>query len=142
MTKRSLWIPIMLAAGAGVVLAVAVSTDYDHSVDFAGYHTYSWLKIQAPDSIWEDASGMPWILNSAARGLPYNPPTGRPPWRPSVRLTPNRGWKQFMPEQDQQPADLSSQDDRPIFIPEGQQFVAGHGALSIGQGIPRNAALA
>ena len=77
MTKRSLWIPIMLAAGVGVVLAAAVSTDYDHSVDFAGYHTYSWLKIQAPDSIWEDRIRHAVDSELSSKGFTMQPADGQ-----------------------------------------------------------------
>ena len=34
--------------------AANITTDYDHSADFARYKTYSWLKVQAGDSLWED----------------------------------------------------------------------------------------
>jgi hypothetical protein len=35
-------------------LNAQVRTDYDHSVTFAKYKTYSWLKVQAGDSLWND----------------------------------------------------------------------------------------
>jgi hypothetical protein len=35
-------------------LNAQTSTDYDHSTDFTHYKTYSWLKVQAGDSLWED----------------------------------------------------------------------------------------
>jgi hypothetical protein len=41
------------AIGAALLLA-KVSTDYDHKVDFGRYHTYSWGKAQASNSIWQD----------------------------------------------------------------------------------------
>ncbi len=41
-------------AAAVYILAASVSTDYNHSADFAKYHTYSWLKVQASDALWED----------------------------------------------------------------------------------------
>jgi hypothetical protein len=49
-------LPILLcvAIGACVVQAANVKTDYNHSTDFSQYKTYSWLKAQAPNSIWED----------------------------------------------------------------------------------------
>jgi hypothetical protein len=31
-----------------------ISTDYDHSTNFSQYKTYSWFKVQAGDSLWED----------------------------------------------------------------------------------------
>jgi hypothetical protein len=32
--------------------AANITTDYDHSADFAQYKTYKWLKVQAGDSLW------------------------------------------------------------------------------------------
>lgn len=34
-------------------LNAQVKTDYDHSANFAQYKTYSWLKVQAGDSLWD-----------------------------------------------------------------------------------------
>jgi hypothetical protein len=38
-------------AGTGLVLA-SLNTDYDKSVDFGKYHTYSWIGVKAVDDIW------------------------------------------------------------------------------------------
>ncbi len=35
-------------------LNAQVRTDYDHSANFQSYKTYSWLKVQAGDSLWDD----------------------------------------------------------------------------------------
>ena len=35
-------------------LNAQVRTDYDHSADFQSYKTYSWLKVQTGDSLWDD----------------------------------------------------------------------------------------
>jgi len=53
MINKSLRILIPFSIGVCLLMA-AVVTDYDHSVDFPRYKTYSWLQVQAPDSIWED----------------------------------------------------------------------------------------
>ncbi len=42
----------VLIAMAGNCLAIHVSTDYSHNANFTQYHTYSWLKVQAADSLW------------------------------------------------------------------------------------------
>jgi Domain of unknown function (DUF4136) len=42
----------------------SVSTDYDHSVDFGRYKTYSWLRVEAGDSLWADR-----IMNDVDRQL-------------------------------------------------------------------------
>jgi hypothetical protein len=34
------------------LFAVNISTDYDHAANFSQYKTYSWLKVQASDSLW------------------------------------------------------------------------------------------
>jgi hypothetical protein len=28
-------------------------TDYDHHADFSRYHTYSWIRVQAQDPLWD-----------------------------------------------------------------------------------------
>jgi len=43
---------IALFSGAASLNA-QVKTDYDHSANFASYKTYSWLKVQAGDSLWD-----------------------------------------------------------------------------------------
>jgi hypothetical protein len=35
-------------------LGAQVKADYDHSVTFSAYKTYSWLKVQGGDSLWND----------------------------------------------------------------------------------------
>jgi hypothetical protein len=44
---------IAAALGFGILMA-DVHTDYDHSADFGAFHTYSWLKVDAGDSLWAD----------------------------------------------------------------------------------------
>jgi len=36
------------------LFAASISTDYDHSANFSQYKTYSWLKVQAGDSLWAE----------------------------------------------------------------------------------------
>src|SRR5260370_18791880 len=36
------------------VFGAQITTDYDHSTNFSQYNTYSWLKVQAGDSLWEN----------------------------------------------------------------------------------------
>jgi hypothetical protein len=43
----------ILPASALLLLAVT-RVDYDHAVNFANYKTYSWLKVEAGDSLWQD----------------------------------------------------------------------------------------
>jgi Domain of unknown function (DUF4136) len=43
----------ILPASALLLLAVT-RVDYDHSANFSNYKTYSWLKVEAGDSLWQD----------------------------------------------------------------------------------------
>ena len=52
MTKH-LKLMIPLAAFACMAWA-AHSVDYDHKVDFAKYHSYSWIGVKAGNSLWQD----------------------------------------------------------------------------------------
>jgi hypothetical protein len=51
--KQSLMFCI-LPAIVVVLASAAVKTDYDHAADFSRYKTYSWLKVEARDSLWQD----------------------------------------------------------------------------------------
>lgn len=52
--KRNLFIPGALLVGATILFAADVTTDYSHSIDFGNFHTYSWLKVDAGNSLWAD----------------------------------------------------------------------------------------
>jgi hypothetical protein len=45
---------IALAAFGICVAFASIKTDYDHAANFSRYHTYSWLKVDAGDSLWVD----------------------------------------------------------------------------------------
>ena len=51
-TVRWLAIPILLLASQAM-FAQQVTTDYDHHANFANYHTYSWMKVQTEDPLWQ-----------------------------------------------------------------------------------------
>ena len=38
---------------SGISALPGVKTDYEHNLDFARYHTYSWGKVQAANSLWD-----------------------------------------------------------------------------------------
>jgi hypothetical protein len=44
----------MALFGGAASLHAQVKTDYDHSANFSSYKTYSWLKVQSGDSLWDD----------------------------------------------------------------------------------------
>lgn len=54
MQRRFPYIVPAMLAGALMLSAADVSTDYDHHADFARYHTYSWLAVKAGNSLWQD----------------------------------------------------------------------------------------
>src|SRR5258708_1158485 len=58
---------IALFSGAASLNA-QVKTDYDHSANFASYKTYSWIKVQAGDSLWNDRIRQDVDAQLAAKG--------------------------------------------------------------------------
>lgn len=52
MKREMSWAAAAVAAGAALLFAANVKTDYSHSVDFGNYHTYSWMKVDAGDPLW------------------------------------------------------------------------------------------
>jgi hypothetical protein len=51
---RTLTVVIFLLAFCAGAHAIDVKYDYDHHVDFGRYKTYSWAKVDMPDSLWND----------------------------------------------------------------------------------------
>src|SRR5579863_1697120 len=49
------YLPLFVVAflGVCVLLMADVKTDYSHSVNFGQFHTYSWIKVQAGDQLWQ-----------------------------------------------------------------------------------------
>ena len=58
---------ISLFSGAAALNA-QVKTDYDHSANFASYKTYSWIKVQSGDSLWNDRIQQDVDAQLAAKG--------------------------------------------------------------------------
>jgi hypothetical protein len=58
---------ILLFTGAASLNA-QVKTDYDHTANFATYKTYSWLKVQVGDSLWDDRMKQDVDAQLAAKG--------------------------------------------------------------------------
>jgi Domain of unknown function (DUF4136) len=47
------WVVIAVLITA-ISASARVSTDYDRSIDFSRYKTYSWAKVQTPDTLWDE----------------------------------------------------------------------------------------
>jgi len=67
MKNRLSYLPAVLLTSACLVYA-AVHTDYDHKVDFGRYHTYSWIGVNAGDSLWHNRITSAVDMALAARG--------------------------------------------------------------------------
>jgi Domain of unknown function (DUF4136) len=52
--RLSVFLLCILLFGVAASLHAQVRTDYDHSANFHSYKTYSWLKVQTGDSLWDD----------------------------------------------------------------------------------------
>jgi hypothetical protein len=58
------------------IFAANISTDYDHSANFSVYKTYSWVKVQAGDSLWEERIKQDVDAQLAAKGWTEVPSNG------------------------------------------------------------------
>jgi hypothetical protein len=54
--------------GGAATLNAQVKTDYDHSANFASYKTYSWIKVQSGDSLWDSRIQQDVDAQLAAKG--------------------------------------------------------------------------
>jgi Domain of unknown function (DUF4136) len=68
--KKVYWLALVgvLLFGNPFVFGAQITTDYDHSITFSQYKTYSWLKVQAGDSLWEDRIKQDIDARLAAKG--------------------------------------------------------------------------
>lgn len=65
-----------LVLGAAVVALASVHTDFDHHIDFARFHTYSWIGVQAGNTLWQDRITAAVDGQLAARGWTRVPSGG------------------------------------------------------------------
>jgi hypothetical protein len=54
MKKDCSLLALLLLLGSIRAFAAQTTTDYDHSANFSQYKIYSWIKVQAGDSLWAD----------------------------------------------------------------------------------------
>ncbi len=73
------WIaaPLALIALLAGCSTLHVRTDYSHSTDFSKYHTYSWLRVSAGNSLWADRIRRDVNADMAARGWVEVPSGGQ-----------------------------------------------------------------
>ena len=67
MKNRLSYLTAVLVASSCLVYA-AVHTDYDHKANFSRYHTYSWIGVNAGDSLWHNRITGAVDMALAARG--------------------------------------------------------------------------
>lgn len=51
---RKNWLLLGVFAVSVTCLFAKTMADYDHSVSFAGYHTYSWIAVNVQEPLWQD----------------------------------------------------------------------------------------
>ncbi len=76
MRKHGMRFVLALLVSGCLVLAAKVTTDYSHSTDFAQYKTYSWLKVDAGNSLWADRIQKAVDSQLNAKGLTEAPSGG------------------------------------------------------------------
>jgi Domain of unknown function (DUF4136) len=59
---------LQIDAGQMPTLNAQVKTDYDHSANFAFYKTYSWIRVQSDDFLWDSRIKQDVDTQLAAKG--------------------------------------------------------------------------
>lgn len=68
MKKAYFLFVLFLLLGSIGAFAEDINTDYDHTTNFSQYKTYSWIKVQAGDSLWADRIQQDVDAQLAAKG--------------------------------------------------------------------------
>jgi hypothetical protein len=64
---RKRWLPVLGLASVTCLFA-KVLVDYDHSVSFSKYHTYSWVGVNVEEPLWQDRVGKAIDSQLSAKG--------------------------------------------------------------------------
>ena len=67
---------LLLPYGGANYFAARLTTDYDHSVNFSQYKTYSWIKVKARNSLWTNRIQQDVDKQLAAKGWTRVPANG------------------------------------------------------------------
>jgi len=73
MKAKTLLLPFL---GAVLLMAADVKVDFNHSADFNTYKTYSWIKVDAGDPLWQDRIQNAIEMQLTAKGLTKVPSGG------------------------------------------------------------------
>jgi hypothetical protein len=68
MKKAYCLLVLLLLLGSMRAFAADINTDYNHTTNFSQYKTYSWIKVQAGDSLWADRIQQDVDAQLAAKG--------------------------------------------------------------------------
>jgi hypothetical protein len=68
MKKAYSLLVLLLLLGSMHAFAADINADYDHTTSFSQYRTYSWIKVQAGDSLWADRIQQDVDAQLAAKG--------------------------------------------------------------------------
>jgi hypothetical protein len=68
MKKAYSLLVLLLLLGSMHAFAADINADYDHTTNFSQYRTYSWIKVQAGDSLWADRIQQDVDAQLAAKG--------------------------------------------------------------------------
>jgi hypothetical protein len=74
--KKFLFLGTVIGLAGLSALLADVKTDYNHHADFAQYHTYSWLKVDAGNPLWVDRIKRAVDSQLAAKGWMMTPAGG------------------------------------------------------------------
>jgi hypothetical protein len=93
--KHFLIVLLSLSIGCALPAGAQVMTDWDHAADFAKYKTYSWLKVEAGDSLWSARLEQDVDAQLAAKGWTKVTTNGNATIMAFRRITSEQTWRRF-----------------------------------------------